>query len=257
MLKVNYHTHTARCGHASGTDREYVEAAIRAGIKRLGFSDHSVQFYGDGFVSGIRMREHEAPAYVASIRALAEEYRKDIEIFVGFEAEYFPSVFPRLRTFCRDYGVDYLILGQHCLTYEPTTDRFGGQPSDNVEQLHRYVDELLEGICTGAFTYICHPDMFLFTGPDEIYNEEITRLCRGAKALDIPLEINLLGLRDNRHYPCDRFFSIAAREGCSFFYGADAHSPDVFFDKVGPERLAAFTKKHGITPLDDIVLRPI
>ena len=38
---ANYHTHTPRCHHAKGTEREYVENAIRAGIKRFGFADHS------------------------------------------------------------------------------------------------------------------------------------------------------------------------------------------------------------------------
>ena len=40
MLKSNWHTHTYRCGHAIGTEEEYVLAAIKAGVKRLGFSDH-------------------------------------------------------------------------------------------------------------------------------------------------------------------------------------------------------------------------
>ena len=26
-MKANYHTHTARCGHATGTDEDYVLAA--------------------------------------------------------------------------------------------------------------------------------------------------------------------------------------------------------------------------------------
>ena len=38
---ANYHTHTARCNHASGTEREYVEAAIKSGLKILGFADHT------------------------------------------------------------------------------------------------------------------------------------------------------------------------------------------------------------------------
>ena len=32
---ANYHTHTWRCRHADGTEREYVETAIEAGIIRL------------------------------------------------------------------------------------------------------------------------------------------------------------------------------------------------------------------------------
>jgi histidinol-phosphatase (PHP family) len=40
-MKINYHTHTTRCHHAAGTEREYVEAAIANGIKVLGFADHT------------------------------------------------------------------------------------------------------------------------------------------------------------------------------------------------------------------------
>ena len=36
-MYANYHTHTKRCQHAVGEDREYVEAAIAAGIQVLGF----------------------------------------------------------------------------------------------------------------------------------------------------------------------------------------------------------------------------
>ena len=38
---ANYHTHTTRCRHAAGTDREYVEAAIKSGLTILGFADHT------------------------------------------------------------------------------------------------------------------------------------------------------------------------------------------------------------------------
>ena len=37
---ANYHTYTARCGHASGREEEYILRAIEGGIKILGFSDH-------------------------------------------------------------------------------------------------------------------------------------------------------------------------------------------------------------------------
>ena len=40
QLDYCLHTHTKRCGHAFGADEEYVQAAIDAGIKVLGFSDH-------------------------------------------------------------------------------------------------------------------------------------------------------------------------------------------------------------------------
>ena len=41
------------------------------------------------------------------------------------------------------------------------------------------------------------------------FTQEMQALCRAAKELDIPLEINLHGLVKKRHYPCERFFRIA------------------------------------------------
>ena len=50
---ANYHTHTWRCRHADGTEREYVERAIEGGLKILGFSDHSPYPFPDGYDSGM------------------------------------------------------------------------------------------------------------------------------------------------------------------------------------------------------------
>ena len=38
--KSNYHTHTYRCNHATGEDKQYVESAINNGYDLLGFTDH-------------------------------------------------------------------------------------------------------------------------------------------------------------------------------------------------------------------------
>ena len=38
---ANYHTHTTRCNHAVGSEREYVEKAIELGFSELGFADHA------------------------------------------------------------------------------------------------------------------------------------------------------------------------------------------------------------------------
>ena len=74
-LIANYHTHTTRCKHASGSEREYIEAAIKAGMKILGFADHVPCPFEDGFVSGIRMDMEDAADYVNDIRALQKEVR--------------------------------------------------------------------------------------------------------------------------------------------------------------------------------------
>ena len=77
MIKRNYHTHTYRCGHAIGTDEEYVKAAIESGIKILGFSDHAPWPNVDN--RSHRMSMDMLDDYIESINSLKEKYKEEIE----------------------------------------------------------------------------------------------------------------------------------------------------------------------------------
>ena len=72
----NYHTHTTRCRHAVDSDEEYIERAIEAGIKYLGFSDHVPFVFPDGHESFYHMEISAGKVYVKSIRYLARGYRR-------------------------------------------------------------------------------------------------------------------------------------------------------------------------------------
>ena len=80
MLKTNWHTHTSRCGHAVGTDEEYVLAAIQGGLKTLGFSDHAP--YTEPAARD-RMDYEEYEEYKDSILSLKEKYKDQIDIHLG------------------------------------------------------------------------------------------------------------------------------------------------------------------------------
>ena len=84
---ANYHTHTIRCHHAEGSEVEYVESAIRNGLKILGFADHTP--YNIPKPRPFRMQPEELPDYTGTIRTLAERYRDQIDIFIGMEVEYY------------------------------------------------------------------------------------------------------------------------------------------------------------------------
>ena len=253
---ANYHTHTPRCHHAVGDEREYVENAIKAGIKILGFADHAPQLFPDGFVSGIRMTPDEAEGYVSKVRRLAEEYRDDITVYVGFEAEYFPALFPALRQFSRDLGVDYLILGQHCLTDE-RQGLWVTHHSADCKRFALYVDQLLEGMSTGAFTYLAHPDMYAFDGDEAVFRKEMTRLCQGAKAMGVPIEVNMLGMTAGRHYPSQRFYRIVAEVGNEVIVGCDAHAPAALSDLESQGRIRRFAEELGCRLIDTVPFRKI
>ena len=252
-MVANYHTHTKRCHHASGEDRDYIEAAIAQGLDTLGFSDHVPMPFADGHQSGYRIRIEELEDYVRSLEALREEYKDRIRILIGFEAEYYPEVFEDMMALIDRYDYDYLIMGQHFLGNEVGEDSCGRGTSDEAE-LARYVDQVIEGLETGAYTYLAHPDIRAFEGDEAAYDRQMRRLCERCLALNIPLEINLLGLRTARHYPSDRFFRIAAEVGNPVVLGCDAHRP---CDMAIPENLAdgyAMAKRMGLHVLERLPL---
>ena len=222
----NYHTHTYRCKHAVGTDEEYVLSAINAGLDTLGFSDHSPYPMPNGYVTWYRQSQEEAEDYINSLLSLRKKYRDKIRILIGYETEYYPSYFENLLKLYRTYPLDYVILGQHNVGEEllGCTDTFS--PTDDVQVLCRYTAQVCEGLRTGVFTYLAHPDCIKFVGDENIYLREMSKICECAKELDIPLEINLYGLSQNRIYPKHSFWKLAGEYGNTAIIGSDAHSPD-------------------------------
>lgn len=226
-MKANFHTHTARCRHATGEDREYVESAIRAGLSVLGFSDHAPYWFPNGYYSAHRMFPEDTENYVHSILSLKEEYKDDIAIYLGFEAEYYPAYFEKFLEMIAPYPYDYLILGQHYIHNEISGHSAMFPPQEpDAAYLDDYVNECLEAFETGKFFYLAHPDVMKFTGDKAIYEKEMRRLCEAAKHHGIPLEINLLGIRDKRNYPNEDFWKIVHEVGNDVILGCDAHSPD-------------------------------
>lgn len=244
-MLANYHTHTYRCNHAAGEDREYIENAIECGISVLGFSDHCPWIFSDGYRSAIRMTAAQTEDYFSSLTALKKEYAEDITIYIGFEAEYIPELIPAQEELLRDYPVDYMIMGQHFFQPE-TYGAYTGFPTDSPLMLEQYVDSIIAGLETGKYRYIAHPDLLLFTGDRKLYRRHYLRLCQYLKEKNIPVEINLLGLRDGRHYPSDEFFSIASEVGNTAIIGCDAHSPEVFLDPDSMRLCERFAERHGL-----------
>jgi len=227
--KVNFHTHTMRCKHAQGEDREYVEAAIKAGFEVLGFSDHAPYLFEDGFVSRMRMDMEQLGEYAESIHSLKKEYAGDIEIYCGLEMEYFPKRFEKTIAEIMKQPMDYLLLAQHYFDDEVGNINVG-TPWPDEEHLELYVNRILEAADKKLFLYVAHPDIIHFTGSDEVYERQMTRLALGLKNRNIPVEINASGLFYGSRYPNPKFVEIAKRCGNDFIIGVDAHAPERLLD---------------------------
>ena len=267
-MKHNYHSHTVRCGHAVGTEREYIENGIKNGLITIGFSDHSPYTFWKGRDGGLEVNRELASDYFRTLGLLRQEYREThpgIRIPIGLELEYFPEVFEstlQVIDSCAavlDSGervsLEYIILGQHMIGLSSDTPGYTGMPDDSEKRLAAYVSSVIAGMESSRFTYLAHPDLINFTGADAVYEKHMRDICIAAKELSVPLEINLLGLHEHRNYPNDLFWNMVRETGNLVVMGCDAHAPE----RVGnPELIAegeAFAARYGLLVLDELALK--
>ncbi len=242
----NYHTHTTRCRHASDTDEEYIVNAINGGVKYMGFSDHAPFIFPYGYESTFRVEVSKIDDYFSSLRALRDKYRDKIDIKIGFEMEYYPAYFPAMFDLAVESGAEYLILGQHYLYNEHPDGRASSLRTDDPDHLREYVNCVIGGIKTGVFTYVCHPDIMKFLGDEDVYYKEMKKLCVVSKEYETPLEINFLGIRNERFYPHDLFWQIAGEVGAPVTFGMDAHEKEAASDKKSIQRATELVRKYGL-----------
>ena len=222
-MNYNYHTHTHLCSHASGTMEEYVLRAIDCGITHMGFSDHIPYVCANGKETGYRIPTAKTQDYFNEINDLKKKYGDKIDIKIGFEMEYYHDYFKKMFDFAKKSGPEYLILGEHHIDDESISTQHTMALSDSQERLSAYANLVVEAIETEVFTYIAHPDVFYFAGDNDFYKNQMRKICVASKKHNIPLEINLLGIRENRTYPKEIFWQIAGEEQCPVTFGFDAH----------------------------------
>ena len=253
---ANYHTHTWRCRHASGNERQYVENALKAGLEILGFADHAPYIFPDGYYSTFRMALNQLPDYVDTVLTLRAEYAAKIEIPLGLEIEYYPKHLPELLPILRDQPMDYLILGQHFVNNEYDAP-YNGVGSEDEDLLRQYVRQTCDAMNTGLFTYFAHPDLINFWGSERLYRQHMRDICREANNCGIPLEFNLLGLAIGKNYPNLLFWEMAAEEGCRVILGRDAHTPEALLDEKTEKEALGILADLGIRPVETAALRNI
>ncbi len=257
-MDYNFHTHTARCGHAEGEDEAYVLRAISCGVRDMGFSDHMPLRFTDGHESYYRVPIDQVRDYMESLSSLRDKYKKQINLHIGFEMEVYPSRFDEMAALARSYGAEYLLLGQHYIGEEWPNGFYVTQGSEDPAQLVEYTDCVISGMESGLFTYVAHPDLFRYTGTDhDFYAQQVLRICEASIAHNIPLEINLLGIRAKRFYPQDAFWAIAGQTDCPVTFGFDSHSPQDAYDESSIPVAEEIVKTYGLNYIGRPTLVPL
>ena len=257
-MKTNYHTHTTRCMHAVGSDEEYVLSAIKGGFQILGFSDHTPWKYRTSYVADMRMLPEELPEYIDSLQYLREKYRDQIDIKIGLECEYFPEYIPWLKEQIKKYQLNYILFGNHHFHTDEKFPYFGHH-TNNRDMLDLYEESAIEGMESGLYNCLAHPDLFMRSYPKfDHHCATISRhICRTAARLNIPLEYNIGYVAYNEEhglntYPCPNFWHIAANEGCTAIIGMDAHNNNDLEVPIYYERALQELKELKIKTTDTL-----
>ena len=255
-MKANYHTHTWRCNHAVGTEEAYVKAAIEAGLEILGFSDHTPYLFPEGYYSNFRMKPEQLPGYSRTVLDLKKRYADQIDIHMGVECEFYPKHFADTLSYLRDNRVEYLILGQHFIGNEYDS-LYSGRRTTREEDLAAYCRQSMEAMNTGLFTYFAHPDLHHFRGNETFYREQTRALCREANSCGMPLELNLLGIREDKWYPNPLFWEVAGEENCKVIIGCDAHEESALAHPRAMEEAMKLVNSCGLKVIDTVDIRSI
>lgn len=245
-MTYNYHAHTWRCSHASGTEEAYIQRAIACGITHMGFSDHIPHRFPDGYESYFRIPEAQVQDYFATLSALREKYRGQIDLKIGFEMEYYPLYFRDMLRRAQEWGCEYLILGQHFVGNEHPSGAYTGAANGSEADLREYVACVLAALETGVFTYVAHPDIFRFRGDAKVYRREMRKICVAAREHQIPLEINFLGIREGRHYPHMTFWQLVGEEGAPVTFGFDSHDAEAAYDGGSLCKAEEMVREYGL-----------
>ncbi len=231
MLKINadYHIHTSLCKHAGGTMEEYVQQAIRLGLREIAFTDHIP--LPDQFDIQHRMAEHELETYVRQVQALQTRF-PEITILLGIEADFIDGIESYLERTLRRYPFDLVIMSVHFIKDWPQGQwvfKYDFPEKSLTEIYDEYLNAVIRGIQTGLFDIVGHLDLIKrpqqsLLAHNRTRVEEVLKLVRKNA---MALEINTSGWRKEigEPYPSLDFLPLIKEYGIPVTIGSDAHAP--------------------------------
>ncbi|MGW8959462.1 histidinol-phosphatase HisJ [Paenibacillus sp. NPDC055715] len=272
-MKIDYHTHHARCGHAIGNLEEYVQQGIRLGLDQLGLSDHMPLLHVNpaDYYPEMAMPMEELPRYVEECLELKERYKGQIDIRVGLEGDYIEGWEREIEDIITAYPWDYVIGSVHFLEEWDVTDyrQVHHWEGKNVLEVYQtYYDAVSKAAATGLYDIMGHLDVIKRFGhypkPEEaeelreLERSTLSAVARSGRAI----ELNASGLSKPcaEMFPSRRMLEEALALGIPLTVGSDAHDPAklsehlekarALLHEVGYRELAVFRQRErSMVPL--------
>ena len=235
-IETNYHTHTYLCKHAEGTASDYVKYAKAHGYKEIAITDHgplidSILAY---FYSRRMSMDEYENIYLDDIHQAKQE--EGIKVYSGLEIEYFPEMDDYYKKFLRE--LDFLILGQH---YYWLNDHYHNiYDPQSHESIKAYEESVVNGIKTGYFKIVAHPDIYCVKYG--VWDDECEKVAQSiiqtAMEHNVLLELNANGVRNcirkkisyittdghlSYGYPKYEFWKLVKKMNAKVIINDDAH----------------------------------
>lgn len=231
---VDYHIHTARCGHAVGEMAAYVERAVRAGLPEMGFSDHIFMYWlpPEDRDPELAMPEERFDEYVESVERLRHQYPQ-IDIRLAVEADFIQDREATLAEILDRHPWDYVLGSVHFIGDWGMDDaRYLSTYDDwDIDELYEtYFGLILRAAGSGHFDTVAHLDLVKKFGhrARKDLAALYERVARGLAAAGVAVEVNTAGLHKpvGELYPHPDLLLACRRAGVSATLGSDAHAPE-------------------------------
>lgn len=230
----DYHVHTARCGHAGGATRAYVDAALAKGLAEVAFTDHVPLYFlpVEDPDPQLAMTRAELPGYVEEVLALKREYAGRIDVLLGLECDYAEGHEAALAELLSPYPWDVLLGSVHFVAggWIDAPGSAKRHETEGTESLWReYYRLMAKAAATGFFDVMTHFDLPKKFGnrlPDSCAGAERQAVEAAARA-GVAVEVSSAGLRKGiaEIYPAPGLLASLVSRGVALVLSSDAHAP--------------------------------
>ncbi len=243
-FKYNFHCHTQYCdGKASMP--QFVEAAVKAGYKHLGFTPHAPIAVD----SPCNMSKESVPEYFGELERLRAKHAGKIKLYRGMEIDYLSHDFGPHISYFQQLGLDYSIGSVHfipAITQPGLMVDVDGSPEGFAVKMGEYFDgdieavvrsfysQELEMIEHGGFDVIGHFDKIGYNA--SCYSPGITAQAWYKRLVGtvidaimdhrLTVEINTKARdRAGRFFPEEAYFPLLKKYGATVVINSDTHVP--------------------------------
>ncbi|HBR15870.1 MAG TPA: histidinol-phosphatase [Candidatus Omnitrophica bacterium] len=227
----DYHMHTPLCGHAIGDPSEYAQQAIKLGFAEIGFSDHAPLVSHED--PTITMSVQQLPDYHKMCEEVRRNYKSQLGIKIGIEADYIPGYEEKTRAILNGYPYDYVIGSVHYIRhwgFDNPEERQEWETRDVNAVYRLYFQLLRQSAQSGMYNIMAHVDLVKKFGHRSSIDlsDEVRKTAEVFRNQGVAIEINTSGLRKpvQEIYPSLWNLKIYREAGVALTFGSDAHRPE-------------------------------